>query len=83
MVSSDDIGRVVEDRQGRVGVLRDVMKDWEDPAVLKENRAKRHVAFIGRKYGGGREWIVDIDQVTLTSETVRPSEAAPYISPFA
>jgi hypothetical protein len=83
MVSSDDIGRVVEDHQGRIGVLREVMRDWEDPAAIKEDRVKRHVAFIGRKYGGGREWIVDIDQVTLTSETIRPGEAVPYISPFA
>jgi hypothetical protein len=62
MVTSADIGQHVEDRAGRVGVLRDVILDYEDPAQLPSERQKRPTAFL-RPEGGGREWLVPPDNV--------------------
>lgn len=46
MVTVDDIGKRVEDSAGRVGILRDVIPDWEDPAELPQKRRKQPTAFI-------------------------------------
>ncbi|MEU0952778.1 hypothetical protein ABZ353_10610 [Streptomyces niveus] len=72
MVTRKDIGRRVafpadfppdSDVQG---VLREVMKDWEDPAASPANRVKKPIAFIGPLEGGGREWMVPLNQVKLS-----------------
>ncbi|MFJ5101366.1 hypothetical protein [Streptomyces sp. NPDC088554] len=55
MVSTEDIGRRVEDGAGQVGVLRDVIPNYEDPAELPGERRKRPTAFLWPE-GGGREW---------------------------
>lgn len=55
------IGQRVVDAAGRVGVLRDVIPDYEDPAEYP--RRKRPVAFLW-PIGGGREWLVSPDTLT-------------------
>ncbi|MEU3047018.1 hypothetical protein ABZ705_10925 [Streptomyces sp. NPDC006984] len=62
MVTAEDIGRRVEDGAGRVGILRDVIPDYEDPAGLPGERRKRPTAFLWPE-GGGREWLVPPDSV--------------------
>ncbi|MEW2630338.1 hypothetical protein AB0903_01415 [Streptomyces sp. NPDC048389] len=62
MVTAEDIGRRVEDDAGRVGILRAVIPDYEDPAELPSERRKRHTAFLWPE-GGGREWLVPPDGV--------------------
>ncbi|MFF5707638.1 hypothetical protein [Streptomyces sp. 62] len=64
MVTSADIGQRVEDRAGRVGILRDVIPDYEDPTQLPSERQKRPTAFL-RPEGGGREWLVPPESVNL------------------
>ena len=63
MVTAEDIGRRVEDMAGRVGILRDVMPDWEDPAELPSERRKRPTAFV-QPPGGGLEWLAPPDRWT-------------------
>ncbi|QWQ42294.1 hypothetical protein KME66_15705 [Streptomyces sp. YPW6] len=58
MITSEDVGKLVEDSAGRVGILRDVIRDYEDPAVLPSERRKKPTAFIWPE-SGGREWLVD------------------------
>lgn len=65
MISEEDIGTRVQDSAGRVGVLRDVLLDYVDPADLPQERRKRPTAFL-RPEGGGAEWLVPPD-------TVRPA----------
>lgn len=62
MIGPDDIGRRVEDGTGRVGILRDVIRDYEDPAELPSERRKRPTAFLWPEHGG-REWLVPPDHV--------------------
>ncbi|MFE0703213.1 hypothetical protein [Streptomyces sp. NPDC058872] len=57
MVTRADIGRPVRDHAGRVGILRDVIPDHEDPAESPGERRKRPTAFLWPE-GGGREWLV-------------------------
>ncbi|MFF9570228.1 hypothetical protein [Streptomyces sp. NPDC014685] len=47
----------VQDRAGRVGILRDVDPEWEDPAKLPSERRKTPMAFV-RPEGGCPEWLV-------------------------
>lgn len=54
MVTSADVGQRVEDRTGRVGILRDVILDYEDPAQFPSERQKRPTALLRP---GGREWL--------------------------
>lgn len=62
MITSRDVGKLVEDSAGRVGILRDVIKDYEDPAVLPSERRKKPTAFIWPE-SGGRERLVDPKEV--------------------
>ncbi|MFF5709654.1 hypothetical protein [Streptomyces sp. NPDC012756] len=62
VIGPDDIGRRVEDRAGRVGILRDVIQDYEDPADLPGERQKCPMAFLWPEHGG-REWLVPPDHV--------------------
>lgn len=57
MITRRDIGGRVQDASGRIGILRDVIPDYEDPADPPRERRKRPAAFL-RPEGGGREWIV-------------------------
>ncbi|ROQ80695.1 hypothetical protein EDD95_0225 [Streptomyces sp. CEV 2-1] len=57
MVTRADIGRSVQDRTGRVGILHAVIPDYEDPAESPGERHKRPTAFL-RPEGGGQEWLV-------------------------
>lgn len=61
-VTADDIGKRVRDASGRVGILRDVIRDYEDPGKPPGERLKRPVAFL-RPEGGGREWLAPPQQV--------------------
>lgn len=54
MVTRADIGRSVQDRTGRVGILHAVIPDYEDPAESPGERHKRPTAFL-RPEGGGQE----------------------------
>ncbi|PBC82967.1 MULTISPECIES: hypothetical protein [unclassified Streptomyces] len=63
MITEKDVGQRVKDGAGRVGVLRDVITDYEDPAELPGERQKRHAAFLSPE-GGGREWIAPPASVT-------------------
>ncbi|MFV0134682.1 hypothetical protein ACLGIH_15830 [Streptomyces sp. HMX87] len=62
MITSSDVGKRVKDSAGRVGILRDVIKDYEDPADPPNERRKRNTAFIWPE-NGGREWLVPPSQV--------------------
>ncbi|MEV7532545.1 hypothetical protein [Streptomyces hydrogenans] len=56
MITRADIGKPVRDRIGHVGILRDLIPDYEDPAESPGRRRKRSVAFLISE-GGGREWL--------------------------
>ncbi|PNE41980.1 hypothetical protein AOB60_15525 [Streptomyces noursei] len=65
MITSADIGKPVVDDVGRVGVLVDVIADYEDPSMPTSERRKRPTAFI-RPERGGREWLaspVEVNRV--------------------
>ncbi|MFF4092525.1 hypothetical protein ACFYYY_01455 [Streptomyces sp. NPDC001834] len=62
MIAREDIGARVEDAAGRVGILRDVIPDYEDPAQSPGLRRKRPTPFLG-PVGGGAEWLVSPEQV--------------------
>jgi hypothetical protein len=57
MITAADIGQRVEDAEGRVGILRDVIPDYEDPDGPPGKRRKCPTAFL-RPEGGGVEWLV-------------------------
>lgn len=57
MITRAYIGQRVVDDAGRIGVLRDVIRDYEDPSDLPGKRRKRPTAFL-RPEGGGTEWLV-------------------------
>lgn len=62
MITAGRIGDRVRDGAGRVGILRDVIVDYEDPAELPGRRRKRPTAFLWPE-SGGREWLVPPDSV--------------------
>ncbi|MGA5407249.1 hypothetical protein ACPCSC_08290 [Streptomyces lavendulocolor] len=62
MITVKDVGKLVEDSAGRVGILRDLIKDYEDPADLPSERRKKPTAFIAPEHGG-REWLVSPNSV--------------------
>ncbi|MFJ2110729.1 MULTISPECIES: hypothetical protein [unclassified Streptomyces] len=62
MIAREDIGARVEDAAGRVGILRDVIPDYEDPAESPGLRRKRSTAFL-RPVGGGPEWLAAPEDV--------------------
>lgn len=64
MVTPEDIGRRVQDDTGRVGVLCDVIEDYQDPTVRPGGCPAQTVAFL-RPEGGGREWLVPPGAVCL------------------
>ncbi|MEU8893272.1 hypothetical protein [Streptomyces sp. NPDC048442] len=55
MITAQHIGLRVEDRAGHLGILRDLMPDWEDPAELPCRRQPKPMAFV-HPLTGGREW---------------------------
>ncbi|MGW1253883.1 hypothetical protein ACWD5Q_01535 [Streptomyces sp. NPDC002513] len=55
MVGIEDIGRPVKNAAGRVGTLREVIHDWEDPAKLPSERRKTPTAFVSPERGGCAE----------------------------
>ncbi|MFJ8955592.1 hypothetical protein ACIRO1_36425 [Streptomyces sp. NPDC102381] len=57
MITKAHEGKKVTDGYGRVWILREVVKDWEDPASLPSERQKRTVAFVAPE-GGGVETIM-------------------------
>lgn len=63
MITHEDIGKLVKDTSGRVGILCDVIPDYEDPDAPRQQRRKRPTAFL-RPEGGGREWLVPPGSVT-------------------
>lgn len=63
MVGPKDVGHRVEDSGGRTGILRDVIRDYEDPADPPGERRKRPTAFVWPE-GGGCEWSVPPDALT-------------------
>ncbi|MFF6887677.1 hypothetical protein ACFY9F_31340 [Streptomyces sp. NPDC012421] len=63
MITAKDVGRLVRDGYGRVGVLRDLLDDYEDPAVMPAERRPRRTAFLAPE-NGGREWQALPDTVT-------------------
>ncbi|MFI8371710.1 hypothetical protein [Streptomyces sp. NPDC085466] len=74
MITADHIGARVRDDAGRVGILRDVIVDYEDPAELPWRRRRRATAFLGPECGG-REWLVPLDAVvpeTVPAPVSRP-----------
>lgn len=62
MITAGHIGGRVRDGTGRVGILRDVIVDYEDPAELPGHRRRRPTAFLWPE-AGGREWLVPLDSV--------------------
>lgn len=54
MVTAEFVGQLVTDGY-RTGVLIDVVKDWEDPTKLPDDRRKVTTAFV-RPEHGGIEW---------------------------
>ncbi|MFJ8335532.1 hypothetical protein [Streptomyces sp. NPDC094437] len=65
-VTAEDIGKRVQDASGRIGILRDVIGDYEDPGELPGERQKRPLAFLSPE-GGGREWLAPPQQVRRVS----------------
>ncbi|WP_282696232.1 hypothetical protein [Streptomyces sp. CC208A] len=63
MITKRDVGKLVQDAHGRVGILRDVISDYEDPAVMPSERRPRRMAFL-RPENGGREWLVSPSMVS-------------------
>ncbi len=62
MIGRKDIGKHVADAAGRVGILRDVIKDYADPAQLPWERKERPTAFLQKDHGG-TEWLVPVADV--------------------
>lgn len=62
MVTAEDIGKRVQDASGKVGILRDVIQDYEDPGDPPHERRKRPTAFLWPERGGA-EWLVPPDSV--------------------
>ncbi len=56
VVTRKDIGERVEDDRGRVGVLKEVIRDWENPASPAWERKKTPTAFV-RDERTGLEWL--------------------------
>lgn len=68
MVDQKDIGKPVQDMDGRVGILRAIIKDWEDPAQMPSERVKVPTAFV-QPPGGGREWMVSPQALARAQST--------------
>ncbi|MFA7768256.1 hypothetical protein ACGFNX_30285 [Streptomyces sp. NPDC048723] len=58
MIDRSDIGERVQDAYGRIGILRDIDLQWEDPSDPPGGRRRHMVAFISPEHGG-REWHAD------------------------
>ncbi|WP_275464564.1 hypothetical protein [Streptomyces noursei] len=56
MITHADVGQRVRDGAGRIGILVDLIPDYEDPADPPGERRKRATAFLIPE-GGGREWL--------------------------
>ncbi|GAA3489234.1 hypothetical protein GCM10018987_33170 [Streptomyces cremeus] len=63
MITAADIGARVVDTDGRVGILRDLIEDYVDPAAARWARRAVPTAFLQRECGGGREWLVPVGRV--------------------
>lgn len=63
MITKKDVGKRVQDDHGRAGILRDVISDYEDPAVMPFERRPQRMAFLIPE-NGGREWLVSPSMVT-------------------
>ncbi|GGT24605.1 hypothetical protein GCM10014713_17160 [Streptomyces purpureus] len=51
MITKRDVGKLVEDSAGRVGILRDLDPEWEDPSDPPNRRRKRPIAFLWSEHG--------------------------------
>ncbi|GHF26051.1 hypothetical protein GCM10010359_30140 [Streptomyces morookaense] len=56
MITREDIGKRVRDTSGRVGILCDVIPDYEDPDAPRHERRKRPTAFLRPEGGAGSGW---------------------------
>lgn len=74
MITARDIGSRVKDAAGRIGILRDVIPDYEDPSEPPQERRKRSVAFLAPVHGG-REWLVP-PRVVERVDTCEPVSGA-------
>lgn len=72
MVTTKDVGKRVEDALGRVGILRDVIPDWEDPAEMPQRRRKQPTAFIWPE-NGGKEWLAPPESVKRVEVATKAS----------
>ncbi|BAU83403.1 hypothetical protein SLA_2476 [Streptomyces laurentii] len=63
VITAKDIGNLVQDAHGRVGILRDVVRDFEDPAVMPSERRPQSMAFLIPE-NGGREWLAPPNTVS-------------------
>ncbi|MBB1255367.1 hypothetical protein H3146_18690 [Streptomyces sp. OF3] len=62
MITRADIGSLVRDEEGRVGILRDVIPDYEETSDPPCQHRTRPMAFLWPQEGG-REWAVPPDTV--------------------
>ena len=64
VITAKDIGKRVQDDRGRVGILRDLIRDYEDPSEYPPaERRQRATAFVWPE-GGGREWLLSPESVS-------------------
>ena len=63
VITKKDVGQLVQDAHGRVGILRDVIRDYEDPAVMRSERRPQRMAFLAPE-NGGREWLAPPNTVS-------------------
>lgn len=63
MISDKDVGSLVRDSAGRLGILRAVISDWTDPSrpAFEQSRGQP-TAFLGPE-SGGLEWTVPPSEV--------------------
>ncbi|WP_435969515.1 hypothetical protein [Streptomyces sp. Qhu_M48] len=81
MITFGDIGGRVQDGAGRVGVLCDVIADYEDPADMPGERRRRPMAFL-RPERGGREWLVPPESVVPVVRSADRPRVAPSLPPI-
>ncbi|MEU8891173.1 hypothetical protein [Streptomyces sp. NPDC048442] len=56
MIDRKDIGKRVQDPAGKVGILRDVIMDYVDPAAPSWKRKEAPMAFVWDEQTA-REWL--------------------------